>query len=124
MKFIAGGNVGPLGWTDDNSSIALQFKSKVGEDLIVEFPVDRLQELSVLATQMATKSSERTKSAFEPPRLPVAKWSVGAVPETGDIVLKFEYPVAGAHGFRIDRATALALHAGLGDVLAKKTGAN
>ena len=124
MKFIAGGKVAPLGWSDDNSSIALQFKSETGEDLIVEFPVGRLDELSLIATQMATKSAARTNSVFEPARLPVAKWSAGAVPETGDIVLKFEYPVAGAHGFLIDRAMGLALLSGLREVLEKKSGAN
>ena len=124
MKFIAHGDISSLGWTDDTKSVALRFKSERNEDLIIEFPVDRLPELSVIATQMATKSAERTKTVFDPPCLPVAKWSVGAALETGGIALKFEYPVAGAHGFRIDRETALALHKALGDTLVAKKGAN
>lgn len=124
MAFVSDGSISPLGWTDDNSSVALQFKSRAGDKLVIEFPVEHLPEASLIATQMATKSAERTKTAFEPPRLPVAKWSAGASPETGDIVLKFEYPVAGSHSFRIDRATALALHSGLGELLAKRIGGN
>jgi hypothetical protein len=124
MKFIATGEIQPLGFSDDEKRVALQVATESGEPIIIEYPVSDLPELSIIATQMATRSAKRTGLAFEPPRLPVAKWSVGAVPETGDIVLKFEYPIAGAHGFRIDRAAALALHSGLGELLSKRVGAN
>jgi hypothetical protein len=122
MKLVATGKIQPLASTE--KFVALQIDTESGEPLIMEFPIESLPELSFVAVQIASMCAQRRRAVFEPPRLPVAKWSVAPVPETGDIVLKFEYPVAGAHGFRIDRATALALHSGLGQVLEKKSGAN
>ena len=70
---VAAGTIKSLGLCDDKNYVALRIAAESGELVALEFPTTLLPELSIIAVQLATKSSEKTGSEFDPPRLPVAK---------------------------------------------------
>ncbi len=59
---VAAGTIKSLGLCDDKNYVTLRIAAESGELVALEFPTTLLPELSIIAVQLATKSSEKTGS--------------------------------------------------------------
>lgn len=104
----------------DGGRVALQFTDEGGRALILDFPIEGLEELSFFLAQLAHISRKQEGPLGRAPALPIERMDLGASDE-GEIVLHLHYPKLGTRAFRFDRKLATELSDKLQIVLAQQT---
>jgi len=106
-----------LGFTKDDTKVALRFEGEDGAPLIIEFPIAGLQGLGLLAAQVPEIHAKRRGSTYRPHSLPVWKYEAGADRGNDIVVLALHLQGGGMHVFHFDKKFALGLQQGLAEAI-------